>query len=39
MTYVVLPPEMAERNRVHILVENNGDRNGKIENIETLRAK
>lgn len=35
-TYVVLPGNVVERNRVDVLVEDERARDDKVENIETL---
>ena len=38
-TYVVLPADVLERNRVDVLVENEGDRDGQVEDVEALRTE
>jgi hypothetical protein len=38
-TYVVLPAELAERDRVGILVEDEGQRDGEVEDVEALGAE
>ena len=38
-THVVLPAELGEGDRVDVLVENEGDRDGQVEDVEALRTE
>ena len=39
MTYVVSPADGLESNRVDVLVEDNRERDGEVEDVEALRAQ
>lgn len=37
-TYVVLPADIVEGDRIDVLVKDEGDGDGEVEHVETLRA-